>query len=150
MKRRKKKLHWEELAQKLNENWSSLIAEYSENIIRICEHDKWDYAIPEMYINYQDGFIFPRCESYKGMPLFEIDGNTLYHQYTINDFRLAPNESEKYLCFDRQNRKYTVIIVSNPEVQLYGNPSYFRFLPKVEKYVSKAERLRRIKEAKGK
>lgn len=56
-------------------------------------------------------------------------------------------EKEKYLCFDRKGSKYTVVIQEGAE-QPNGNPSYFRFLPKVKQYkpTPRAAKLRKMKE----
>lgn len=129
-----REIRFEKLYNQIQKNKSDLIAQYSETIIRISDADKWDYAIPNMYLNYQDGFIFPRCDSYRAMPLFILpDGTTLFLRWEVDFFSLQDGEREKYLCFDRNGKTYTVIIEESHTEQT-GNPSYFRFLPKVEKY----------------
>lgn len=146
--RKRKKMEWDERTKLMDAGYAALFEEYSEHIIRIPEHSKWDFALPEMYLNYQDGFICPKnVESYRGMPLFVIPGKVLYLRHTVNTYRLADNEAEKYLCFDRQNNKYTVIIEKSDGVKEHGNPSYFRFLPKVEKYLPKKQRKRKDRTA---
>lgn len=138
-----REIRFEKLYNLIEKSKSSLIAQYSETIIRISDADKWDYAIPNMYLNYQDGFIFQRCDSYRSMPLFILpNGTTLYLRWEVNFFSLQDGECEKYLCFDRNGKKYTVII-EDANTKEAGNPSYFRFLPKVEKYRPRSEKKRR-------
>lgn len=129
-----REIRLEHIFNQITENKAALMAEYSENTICIPDTDKWDYAIPEMYLNFQDGFLFPKCDAYKAMPLFILpDSTVLYLRWEVSFFQLQENEREKYLCFDRHGNKYTVVIQECPE-QPEGNPSYFRFLPKVKKY----------------
>lgn len=150
--KRRRKIKWEDQVKLIKANYAALYKEYSEHVIKIPQHSMWDYAIPEMYLNYLDGFVMHKDlqDSYRGMPILLLDGKTLYLRHNIPYHRLEENEFDKMLCFDRQNNKYTVIIEKHDGIKENGNPSYFRFLPKVKKYVSKAERLRQIKEAKGK
>lgn len=132
-----RELRLEHIYNQIEANKAALMAEYSVNTIQIPDVEKWDYAIPEMYLNYQEGFLFPRYEGYKAMPLFILpDSTILYLRWEVSYFHLKEDEKEKYLCFDRKGSKYTVIIKETPEGE-HGNPSYFRFLPRVEKYVSK-------------
>ena len=120
-----------------------LMREYSEITICIPETHRWDYAIPENYTNYQDGFLFPDFEAYKGMPLFYYPSlGTLYLRWAVPYYVLKDGESEKHLCYNRQGEKVTVIIESAPK-HPDGNPSYFRFLPKVKKYKPSANAKRR-------
>ena len=119
--------------------------EYSGVTICIPETKKWDYAIPENYYNYQDGFLFPRFDSYRGAPIIDHPQfGRLYLKWEVPYHALKENEKEKYLCFDRHGWKYT-LIYEVVEGMDGGNPSYFQFLPKVEKYIPgrKAELLRR-------
>lgn len=147
--KRRRKIKWEQRIKLIDANYAALFEEYSEHVIKIPQHSMWDYAIPEMYWNMSDGFLWPKTDNYRGMPMLSFGGKTLYLRHHINNYRLEENEFEKMLCFDRQNNKYTVIIEESSGVKELGNPSYFRFLPKVKKYVSKSERLRRIKENKN-
>lgn len=116
---------------------NKLLHEYSGITLTIPEVEKWDYAIPEMYTNFQDGFLFPKHEAYKGMPIIQhpLHG-VLYLRWEVPYYALQKCEKEKFLCFDRHGNKYTVVITECPE-QKDGNPSYFRLLPKVKKYIAK-------------
>lgn len=134
----KKRLDWAALHEKISRNQETLIAEHSSITICIPELSAWDYAIPENYTNYQDGFIVPDFVKYRrAMPLFDHPRHgRLYFRWEVPFFLLKATEREKYLCFDRRGNKYTVIIQHCPEHE-GGNPSYFRFLPKVKKYAPK-------------
>lgn len=132
--KKESEIRMERIYNHITKRKSELMADYSAIIIKIEDSDKWDYAIPEMYLNYQDGFLFPICDQYRGMPLFKHpEHGTLFLRWAVDWFDLTGREKEKYLCFDRSGKKYTVIIESQGE-QSAGNPSYFRFLPKVKKY----------------
>lgn len=129
-----RELRLEKIYNHIENNKARLIADYSWNIITIPDSEKWDYAIPGMYLNYQDGFLFPKYDAYKAMPLFILkDSTVLYLRWEVSYFNLKDGEREKYLCFDRSGKKYTVIIAESP-IDEGGNKSYFRFLPRVEKY----------------
>lgn len=133
-------IYFEKIYNQMQRNKAALIAEYSGTTLQIPNSDKWDYAIPEMYLNYQDGFLFPRCDIYRGMPLFILpDSTVLYLRWEVSYFNLLEGEKEKYLCFDRHGKKYTVTILDEPDLE-GGNPSYFRFLPRVRKYEPKRKR----------
>ena len=135
-----REIRFEKIYNQMKRSKAALIAEYSANTITIPESEKWDYAIPEMYVNYQDGFLFPRCEGYRGMPLFLLpDSTVLYLRWEVSYFDLLEGEKEKYLCFDRRGKKYAVSILEEPQLET-GNPSYFRFLPRVRKYEPKRKR----------
>jgi hypothetical protein len=114
--------------------------EYSGCTICIPADNRWDYAIPEMYLNFQDGFLVHRCEAYRGMPLLDhpVFGR-LYVRWAVPWYVLEDGDDEKYLCFNRKGEKFTVIITKCPKRDV-GNPSYFRFLPKVEKYTPKRKK----------
>ena len=135
--------HWKE-------NNSKALAEYAETVISAPESRRWDYAIPSNYTNYQDGFLWQDGEPYRGKPLLDYHGTTLY-LYRIMDFcDLSENEAEKYLLFDRRGRKYTFVTLREEETP-GGNPSYFAFLPRVKKYTpSRASIIKkRLEEMKG-
>lgn len=135
-----REIRLEHIYNHITRNKLALISEYSENCISILDSEKWDYAIPEMYLNYQDGFLFPKYDSYKSMPLFVLpDSTVLYLRWEVSFFDLQEEEREKYLCFDRSGKKYTVTILETQHND-HGNPSYFRFLPRVEKYITKRRR----------
>ena len=73
----------------------------------------------------------------RALPLFDHPQHgRLYLRWEVSSYKLKDGEREKYLCFDRHGQKYTVTILHCPE-QEGGNPSYFRFLPKVKKYAPK-------------
>ena len=132
-----REIRLEYIYNQITANKAALMAEYSANTIHIPDHDKWDYALPEMYLNYQDGFLFPVCDAYRGMPIFNHpDYGTLYLRWSVDWFNLSDGEKEKYLCFDRAGNKYTVVIQECPKLS-GGNPSYFRFLPRVKRYTPK-------------
>ena len=139
MRRRKRdNNHWEKVFSQIRRNQKALMDEYAEISISAPETMKWDYAIPENYTNYQDGFIFPDFESYRGAPIFDLTrdpliGEVLYLRWEVPYHVLEKHEAEKFLCFDRHGRKYTVLFTAAPMED--GNPSYFRFLPKVKKYI---------------
>lgn len=130
--------HWERIYRQIRRNQEKLMQEYDEISIYIPEANKWDYAIPENYTNYQEGFLFPDFESYRGAPIFDFTGTdpinaVLYIRWDVPWHVLAEHEAEKYLCFDRRGNKYTVTI--QKAHGLKENPSYFRFVPKVKKYI---------------
>lgn len=123
----------------ISQNWAALIKEHSAETICIPESHAWDYAIPENYTNYQEGFLWEDCERYRGKPLIDHPQHgRLYIRAEPPMYLLRDGEREKYLCFDRHGNKYTVVVLYVPEEEKKGgNPSYFRFLPKVKKYVPK-------------
>lgn len=136
----------ERIYNQIQRSKAVLMAEYSAITIRIPDNEKWDYAIPDMYLNYQDGFIFPICDEYRGMPIFQHpEYGTLYLKWSVSLFDLTEGEKEKYLCFDRHWNKYTVIIEEGPK-HPNRNPSYFRFLPRVRQYTPspRAAKLREL------
>lgn len=135
-----REIRLEKIYDQITKNKLALIAEYSETTIDILDSEKWDYAIPEMYLNYHDGFLFPKYDAYKAMPIFQLpDLTVLYLRWEVSYFNLQDGEREKYLCFDRNGKKYTVTVLDT-EQDTSGNPSYFRFLPRVEKYTKQRYR----------
>ncbi len=118
----------------IRQNTASDIAEYSEHVISVSENRRWDYAIPDNYTNYQDGFLWQDSDPYRGKPLVNYNGTILYLFRILEWGDLKPDEVEKYLLFDRHGRKYTFVTMREEE-QPGGNPSYFEFLPRVKKYV---------------
>ena len=131
----------------ITRNQEALMAEYSRLTHCIPDLNKWDFAIPENYTNYQDGFLMPDFDRYRGMALFDHPMfGRLYLRWEVPYYALKAGEKEKYLCFDRHGNKYTVVITECPQ-QDGGNPSYFRFLPKVKKYIPRRERLRKREES---
>lgn len=132
----KKKRDYTDIFSKIERNHAKLFKEYGGITLCIPESKKWDYAIPENYTNYQDGFLMPDFDSYKGMPIFDHPQfGRLYLRWNVPYYALEEYEQEKYLCFDRHGEKFTVSINHVP--MQGGNPSYFRFLPKVKKYTPK-------------
>ena len=118
----------------MKENTARSIAEYAETVISVPESRRWDYAIPENYTNYRDGFLWQDEEPYRGLSLMNYNGVILY-LYRILDFcDRADEEAEKYLLFDRQGRKYTFVTTREEHNDSEGNQSYFEFLPRVKKY----------------
>lgn len=131
----RKKKDWQQIFSLIQRNQDALMAEYSETELVIPETSKWDYAIPENYTNYQDGFLWNNFDNYRGAPIIDFHGTILYLRWEVPFFVLKDFEKEKYLCFDRTGKKYTVTITEAPMNS--GNPSYFRFLPRVKKYIPK-------------
>ena len=128
---------YEQIYSMIKRNHAELMKEYSATQINISESDKWDYAIPESYTNYQDGFLMQDIESRRGAPIIDHpDFGRLYLRWAVSYFDMADGEREKYLCYDRHGNKYTVTIQAEERME-HGNPSYFRFLPKVKKYTPK-------------
>ena len=135
----RRKKYTDKIHTQISQNWAALMDEHSGVTICIPESHIWDYAIPENYTNYQDGFLWEDCERYRGKPLIDhpIHGR-LYIRAEPPMYLLRDGEREKYLCFDRHGNKYTVIVLYVPDSEkAEGNPSYFRFLPKVKKYTPK-------------
>ena len=126
---------WQKIFSIIVRNREDLMAEYSKTEIVIPATSKWDYGIPENYTNYQDGFLFPDFASYRGQPIIDFHGTILYLRWEVPFSARKDYEQEKYLCFDRTGRKYTVTITEAPMDD--GNPSYFRFLSRVKKYSPK-------------
>ena len=127
----------------MNRNQQALMDEYAGLTHYIPDLNKWDFAIPENYTNYQDGFLMPDFEEYRGMALFDHPKvGRLYLRWSVPYYALKDGEKEKYLCYDRHGNKHTVVITECPP-QEGGNPSYFRFLPRVKKYTPRLERLKK-------
>lgn len=130
-------LDYKEKYEAITRSQKALMQEYSGITIYIPETEKWDYAIAENYTNYQNGFLYPNFEHYRGLPIIDHPRyGRLYLRWYVPWLKLAKNEHEKILCFDRHGGKYTVI-VQRVECIENGNPSYFRFLPKVKKCTPK-------------
>ena len=139
----KQKKDWADIFAMIKQNQVALFKEFDEITICIPETSKWDWAIPERYTNYQDGFLFPDCDAYKWMPMFNHPKyGILYLRWIVPYYSLKEGELEKYLCSDRIGRKYTVTILKSQYEG--GNPSYFRFLPKVKKYTPKRKHRKEI------
>lgn len=133
----RKKITPRERWKLMEQSQAALMREYGATTLCIPEDNRWDYAIPEMYLNYQDGFLMPRFEAYRGMPVYDHPMfGRLYLRWSVPVYALDPGEAEKFLCFNRWGQKFTISILKCPKRE-EGNPSYFRFLPKVEKYTSK-------------
>lgn len=135
------------------ENTANEIAAYAETVIRLPESRRWDYALPENYTNYADGFLHQDGEPYRGKPLMNYNGEILFLHRILEYCDLADGEAEKYLLFDRHGRKYTFVTMKE-EDHPGGNPSYFEFLPRVKKYAPTRaalirKRLEEIKNQKG-
>lgn len=111
------------------------LSEYSETVIDVPAERRWDYAIPENYTNYHEGFLFQDGEITRGMPIVNYNGEILYLERALSFTEREPDENEKLLLFDRSGRKYT-FIVRNPVDYDSPNPSYIEFLSKVKPYKS--------------
>ena len=134
-------------------NLRAALLEYGKNVIALPESRRWDYAIPENYTNYRDGFLWQDSDPYRGKPMLNYNGEILYLHRIIEYCDLADGEEEKYLLFDRHGHKYTFVTMTE-EDQPGGNPSYFEFLPRVKKYTPTRaalirKRLEEIKNQKG-
>lgn len=125
---------WEHRLKCFENNLEKDRIRFSENVIVVPEEQRWRYAIPENYTNYQDGFLEQDGEFYKGRPILNYNGETLYFYRNIEWYGLADNESEKLYLFDRHNRKYTFVVTKPEQDMPDGNPSYFEFLRRVKKY----------------
>lgn len=117
----------------IRRNTAEDIARYAETVISLPESRRWDYAIPENYTNYQDGFLEQNDTPYRGCPMLNYRGTILYLYRILDWCDLLETEAEKYLLFDRHGRKYT-FVTTKEEPQPGGNPSYFDFLPRVKRY----------------
>ena len=105
-------------------------------MIVVPGENRCDYAIPENYTNYHDGFLWQDGEPYRGMPIVLYEGKILYLHKAVRWIDLAADEDEKLLLFDREGNRYTFIVKKQID-QDKPNPSYSNFLPKVKKYVKK-------------
>lgn len=133
----KSKFYFQRAYSHMQKNKEALAMEYGENVIIVEEGNRWEYAIPENYTNYQDGFLVPNEEWRKGMELLNYNGEILYSRYVVKWFDLEECESEKHYLFDRKGRKYTFIVKKSPSPLTEGNPSYFEFIKRVKKYAPK-------------
>ncbi len=133
MNRAERQSRLERALAHMKKNRETDLALYSENMIVVPAESRWDYAIPENYTNYHDGFIWQDEEPYRGMPMIRYKGKTLYLHRAIRFGYLDKGEEEKLLLFDRHGSKYTFVVLRQEDESL-ANPSYFRFLPKVKKY----------------
>ena len=124
------------LSYKIGENMRALIDEYGETVIVVPGERRWDYAIPENYTNYHDGFLWQDGEPYRGMPMIRYNGEILYLRWAVHWTVLDWDDDEKLVLFDRKGHKYTFTVkrLLDPDKP---NPSYFDFLPKVKKYEKK-------------
>ena len=133
------------------QNLSAELLSYGKNTIILPESRRWDYAIPENYTNYQDGFLYQDSDPYRGAPLLNYKGKILYLHRVLEWHELRDDEAEKYLLFDREGEKYTFIVTNEECDKDEGNPSYYAFLPSVKKYApTRAAIIRtRLKEMKN-
>lgn len=116
-------------------NQRVLCSEYSECMIIVPWAQRWKYAIPENYTNYQGGFIMEDDNPYRGKPILNYNGEILYLRYIVPWYGLGTGTVEHYLLFDRHGRKYSYIVQDAPEEEKqHGNPSYFDFLLRVKEY----------------
>ena len=122
--------------RKYEESMRDLLAEYGENIISVPAELRWNFAIPQNYTNYHDGFIVQDELPYRGMPMICYGGKVLYLRYAVPWVWLEPGEDERLLLFDRDGKKYTFLVMEQAD-KSQPNPSYFSFVPKVKKYTSK-------------
>lgn len=106
---------------------------FAETIIELPEAQRWKYAIPANYTNYQDGFLAMDGEPYRWRPMLEYNGETLYLYRSIKWFDLEHDEDEKLLLFDRHGNRYTFVVRKSVE-RMDANPSYFEFIRRVKKY----------------
>ncbi len=129
------KKDFEAIYRKIRDNQLLLCSEYAEHMIVVPWVQRWKYAIPENYTNYQGGFIVENEEPYRGKPLLNYNGEILYLRYIVPWYGLGTGICEHYLLFDRHGRKYSYIVqdATEAEKQL-GNPSYYGFLSRVKEY----------------
>lgn len=115
-------------------NNAAEIVAYSENKIIVSSADAWDYAIPENYTNFHDGFLYMTVQIQRGDPILNYKGEILYFHRELS-YSLIPKEYRSVLLvFDRHGKKYAFCTLQDDDVPDSGNPSYFRFLPRVRKY----------------
>ena len=133
MNRAERQSRLERALAHMKKNRETDLTLYSENMIVVPAERRWDYAIPENYTNYHDGFLYQDEEPYRGMPIVRYEEETLYLYREISFGYLNKGEIEKLLLFDRNGGKYTFVVLRQKDESL-ANPSYFRFLPKVKKY----------------
>ena len=119
--------------QHIRANLAATLESFSENIIEVPEAERWRYAIPANYTNYQDGFLEQDGEFYRGRPMLDYNGEILYFWRSIDWLDRSADENEKLLLFDRHNKRYTFIVRSAPE-PLKDNPSYWEFIKRVKRY----------------
>ena len=125
---------WEHQYKCFCENLEADRLRFSENRIVVSEEDRWRYAIPENYTNYQDGFLEQDGDFYKGRPVLNYNGKILYFYRDVKWYGLADDEVEKLYLFDRHGQKYTFVVKKSGHNMPDGNPSYYDFLPRVKKY----------------
>lgn len=135
----KKTRDFREIHQKIAASQEAELAEYAGNTITVPEERRWDYAIPENYTNYRDGFLWQDEEPYRGMPMIRYNGETLYLRRACSFAELGFDEDEKLLLFDRRGAKY-LFIVKKADVKLDSNPSYWDFIKKVKQYDPKLKK----------
>lgn len=116
------------------QNLAAELLAYVKNTIILPESRRWDYAIPENYTNYQDGFLYQDSDPYRGAPLLNYRGTILYLHRILGWSELDEGEVEKYLLFDRNGNKYTFVVTAEEYDKSKGNPSYYDFLRRVKKY----------------
>ena len=109
------------------------IAEYGKNTIRVKANERWNYAIPENYVNFQDGFIWQVVPSTRGMPIVNYNGTTLYFYRNLSLTHYDQGLSEFLLLYDRNGNKYTFLVEATNDAEEY-NPSYYEFIKNVKKY----------------
>ena len=114
-------------------NLKADLERFAETIIEVPEAERWKYAIPANYTNYQDGFMEQDGEPYRWRPMLEYEGETLYLYRSIDWLYRQEDEDEKLLLFDRHGRRYTFIVRKAAE-RLTDNPSYWEFIKRVKKY----------------
>lgn len=119
--------------QHIRANLAADLERFAENIIEVPEAERWLYAIPANYTNYQDGFLEQDGEFYRGRPMLDYNGEILYFWRSIDWLYRQDDEDEKLLLFDRHGRRYTFIVRKAAE-RLTDNPSYWEFIKRVKRY----------------
>jgi len=119
--------------QHIRANKAADLERFSEIIVEVPEIDRWRYAIPSNYTNYQDGFLEQDGEFYRGRPMLDYNGEILYFWRSIDWLDREEDEDEKLLLFDRHGRRYTFIVRKAAE-RLTDNPSYWEFIKRVKHY----------------
>lgn len=119
--------------QHIRANRAADLERFSENVIEVPEAERWRYAIPANYTNYQDGFLEQDGKFYRGRPMLDYNGEILYFWHSVDWLYLHEDEDEKLLLFDRHGRRYTFIVRKASE-RLTSNPSYWDFIKRVKRY----------------
>lgn len=127
--------HFADLGKMVARSRNKLIAEYSETVITVPASERWNYALPQNYKNFQDGFLYQVVESHRGMPMLEYEDKILYLHRALDCFcEELQAFSECLLCFDRSGNKYCFRVLKDSLEEGVINPSYCEFIKRVKPY----------------